>query len=364
MRNRRIKNIIPTVISCILLVISILYFINHKAVVSTHSMTFSDLFDTVISFNCESTEKDFDKYLNTVQTKYKYYNDLFDQYNEYEGVNNVYTLNKEAYLHPVTVDDDLIECLQIAFEINDLNSNFDVTQGNLLRLWHNYRTEGIELNSQGKDGNLPTDEEIQESLKHFGKDKIKIEGNTITFLDPNVYIDLGGIAKGYATQKVKEELMNQGCERGFINAGGNIVLIGQKSDGNPWKVGIQNPETGSSIIAYVTYEDKTLVTSGDYQRYYMVGDKRYSHIVNPSTGYPATIMRSVTIICDDSAYADALSTTLFCMSYEDGINLINELKKLVTIDAVWIFDSNGNGDIEKEQFSIYYTDGLKDKLQY
>ncbi len=361
----KFKYITPLILSITLLASSILLYINKEPEIKNYNITLVDIgFDTVISFSSDCTQSQFDQYVTIIKERYTYYNNLFDQYNAYDGIQNVYTINHEGYKNPITVDQDLLECIELSFQINDLNSKFDITQGNLLSLWHTYRSKGLQLNKEGKSGQLPSKEEIQASLSHYGQDKVIIKGNTIQLLDKDISLDLGGIAKGYATQKVKEELIKNGCSQGFINAGGNIVLIGQKKNGQPWKVGIQNPDTGSSIVALNLTESKSIVTSGDYQRYYTVNDKRYSHIIDPSTGYPANYVRSITIVCDDSSIADALSTTLFCLSYEEGYSLLQQLKKKMTIDAIWIVNQKDGADIQKDGYSIFISDGLKNSVIY
>lgn len=363
--NKNYKYVISFVISLSILFCSIYFYLNRTPDIKNYNITLMDVgFDTVISFSSECTQNEFDQYVTTIKEKYTYYNNLFDQYHAYDGINNVYTINHDSYKTPVSVDPDLIECIQISFEMNKLNSKFDITQGNLLSLWHTYRSEGISLNNKGENGHLPSNDEILSSLSHFGTDKVRIKNNTIQLLDSEMTIDLGGIAKGYATQKVKEELIRMGCKHGFINAGGNIVLIGNKTNGDPWSVGVQDPDSGSSLLAIKLNKDKSIVTSGDYQRFYTVNNEKYTHIIDPSTGYPAKYLRSVTVICNDSAKADALSTTLFCMSYTEGLDLIKELKKNMDVDAIWIINSNGNGDIEKNGFSIFTTSDIKKSIQY
>ena len=355
---------------CLLLVCSIIYYFTYQKEpsIQTYSATLTDIgFDTSLSFEAECTSEEFDQYISIIEEKYKYYNQLFDQYNEYEGVNNVYTLNQNAYSHPVEVDEELIDCIQTALDINEISTQFDITQGCLLSLWHTYRLEGMELNNEGKNGNLPTEIEITEAKKHGGKENILIEDNTITYLDPNLSIDLGGIAKGYATQKVKEALIDAGCSHAFINAGGNVALIGLKSDGSDWNVGIHSPDSNSALLDYICSDSKCIVTSGDYQRYYTVDNTKYSHIIDIQTGYPANYVRSVTVIMDNSCLADALSTTLFCMSVEDGMKLVDQLKQSYDIEVVWIVDqqtSSLSPYLSNKNYDVYITNDLKESVVF
>lgn len=154
--------------------------------------------------------------------------------------------------------------------------------------------------------------------------------------------------------------MNEnGLVNGFINAGGNVVLLSEKSDG--WRIGIRNPDQQSSLVRYTTTKDKAIVTSGDYQRYYEISDQRYTHIIDPQTGYPSNYVRSVTIICNDSTLADGLSTALFNMSYEDGANFISSLQDTYDIGVIWILDKEKaiTSDIECNDFIIKTTDNIR-----
>ncbi|MDD7281135.1 FAD:protein FMN transferase [Floccifex sp.] len=352
--KKSIKYWLVLSICFLVLICSLVFYINNdKPKVTSQSITLTDAgFDTAITLSCTSSDSDFDKYVDIVKSEYTYYNSLFDQYNAYD-INNVYTINNEGYEHPVKVDKELIECIEIAQEVYQLSPEFDITSGDLLSIWHEYRMEGMELNDQGKDGSIPSETELQEALKHKGFDKIKVTKDSVQLLDPDVSLDLGGIAKGFATQKVKEKLNEQGLTNGFINAGGNVVLLGEKEDG--WRIGIQKPDTNESLLTYYTEKPISIVTSGDYQRYYQANNQRYSHIIDPSTGYPATRYHSVSVIMDDSRYADALSTLFFCIEKDEAIDIINELN--MDIDVIWIEDkSDKECDYQTDEYNISCTD--------
>lgn len=349
---------------CFLICISgILYYLNHTTTSKQHSVTLTNVgFDTPITFQASCSQSEFDIYTSIVSETYIKYNQIFDQYNAYENMNNVYTLNQSAKDTWIPVDPILIDCLNKAKEISMINPQFDITQGSVLSLWHSYREQGMIANEKGKSGQIPSQEDILQAKEHTGYDKIEIKNNSIHYLDPFVQLDFGGIAKGYATQKCKEILEEKGLEQGFINAGGNVVLIGAKS--SSWNIGIKSPDQEESILTYQTKEPKAIVTSGDYQRYYMADGKRYSHIINTQTGYPSNYMRSVTIITEDSTLADGLSTMLFNLSYEQGRQLIESLQSSIDIEAVWIFDPsiNLNSDLENDFYCIKRTSGLQTHL--
>lgn len=348
--------------SFLFLIVCISFYIQNKGVTKPNeqSITLTDVgFDTPITFQAICSQKEFTQYVQIVKETYAKYNALFDQYNAYENINNVYTLNTKAKDQVIKVDNELIDCIQKAKEVHSLSPQFDITQGAVLTLWHDAREASQDL----KDGILPEQGLLQEASLHTGFDKLKILDNTIHYLDPELQLDLGGIAKGYATQKCKENLVQAGLKQGFINAGGNVVLIGEKNDG--WKVGIQDPDQNTSIVRLTIPSEKAIVTSGDYQRYFTAQGKRYSHIIDPITLYPSNYVRSVTILTSDSTLADGLSTALFNMSYEDGNKLVKNLKKQYEIDVVWILDKENKirSDIKNEDYIIKYTNGLEGAIE-
>lgn len=330
---------------------------------SSQQITFTDVgFDTAITFEANCSKSDFDHYASIVSETFQSYNRLFDQYHSYDNINNVYTINHNAYNKALSIDPELKNLIQIAMNFNAINSKFDCTQGDLLDLWHTYREEGLTLNANGQDGKIPNDQDIKDALEHGGNDKVILQEDTIQFTDPDTKIDLGGIAKGYATQKAKERLEQDGCQEGYINAGGNVVLMGTKSN-EPWKIGIKDPDQEASVIEVTSIEPKSFVTSGDYQRYYKANDQIYSHIIDPDTGYPATFHRSVTIICEDSTLADLLSTTLFCMPLSEGKTFLSE--HYPDVQAIWIDDVNKDGEkplFQTKEYNIYATDNCKDQI--
>ena len=327
----------------------------------THKITLTDVgFDTSIDFQAYCSASQFDHYVNLLKDTFIEYNKIFDQYHGYEGINNVYTLNHQAANKYVEVSQDLLDCINQAKKVYELSPQFDITQGAVLSLWHEAREKSIQLNDQKKDGILPNEDDIKEAMQHTGFDKLDIKENSIKYLDPYLQLDLGGIAKGYAAQKCKEILNKNGLDNGFINAGGNVVLLSSKNDG--WKIGIRNPDKQTSLLRFNTTKDKAIVTSGDYQRFFEIGNKRYTHIIDPKTGYPSDFVRSVTVICDDSTIADGLSTSLFNMSYDEGIEFVTNLQKNYDIGVIWILDKNNSNiksDLECKDFIIKVTNNIK-----
>ncbi len=213
------------------------------------------------------------------------------------------------------------------------NGAFDITVSPLIKLW------GFKI---GKH-KVPTDSEIKEILKIVGYQRIILDyKNKKVYLNKS-RIDLGGIAKGYAIDNAIKVLKTSGIKKGLVNAGGDIRFIGDKT----WSIGIQHPRMRSKLVKKIKLKNRAIVTSGDYERYFVENNKRYHHIINPVTGYPATECVSITVIANDALSADALATGLFVLGVTRGMRLIESLKDTEAI----IIDSDGN---------IFTSEGIKD----
>lgn len=344
----------------LVLICSIIFYLNQRnedtSGIQTRSVTFTDAgFDTPITFQATCSEEDFQKYSDLVKKTFLGYNALFDQYHLYKGIHNVAYLNENAYENPVEVEDALIDILEDSIEANKLSEQFDVTEGKVLSLWHDAR--------ESENPEVPSEAAVILAKDHEGVGAIKIDGNTVRFTDPNLSLDLGGIAKGYTTQIVTDLLKKEGLDNGYINAGGNVELIGEKENGKDWVIGIQDPDSNGSIVQFSTKKPLSIVTSGDYQRYFEKDGVRYSHIIDPQTGYPATYMRSVSVINEDSGTADALSTAIFCMPLEEGMEFaVNN-----NIECIWILDADQapkdmSPDFKTDTKYIYVTPNIKDQV--
>ena len=224
---------------------------------------------------------------------------------------------------PVKVSDETIELLNQAIHYSELsNGLFDVTIEAVNSLW--------DFNSEAAAENAampPSRAAIDAALPHVDFRNIQISGNTVTLLDPDASIDLGGIAKGYIADRLKEFLLEQGVRSAIIDLGGNILTIGHKPDGSPYHVGIKRPfDQNGDIITSVSIADQSVVTSGTYERYFTYQGKMYHHILSPSTGYPAdNDLNSVSIIAASSVDCDALSTICLLSGLNDGMQLIESL---------------------------------------
>ena len=297
---------------------------------SRYSKTFSDLFDTVSTITAyDSNEKAFNEHYKAFYGRLEEYHKLFDIYNEYEGINNIKTLNDKAKDAPVKVDERIISLLEYGKEVYNLSGGrTNICFGSVLSLWH----EAQETKT------LPDDSKLREAAKHTDINDLIIdkENKTVLFKDKDLKIDVGAIAKGLVAKEICQYAKENLWDNAMLSLGGNICTYGFKNnDGRTnWNVEIESPnKNDKNGVAIVSLHDKSVVTSGDYQRYFEVDGKRYCHIINTDTLYPSDYVKSVSVICNDSALADALSTTLFNMTVEDGKALI---EKTDGAEAVWV----------------------------
>lgn len=328
-------------------------------------------FDTVITFMAYTKdENEFNEYFDVVKDLYISYNKLFDRYNDYEAINNIKTINDAAGVAPVKVDKPIIDMLLLAKEYTEItNGYFDVSLGAVLDIWHDYREEGELLNAEGKDGLIPTLEELQEAKKYTGMQFVEIDSvaNTVFLTHKNTRLDVGAIGKGYATELIAKRLEELGVKHAIVSGGGNIRTIGTKPGNEPWAIGIEKPSLvvkNESLDIFKIPHSTSIVTSGDYQRYYFGPEGiKYSHLINKDTLMPATNFASLSIITKDSGLADILSTAVYMMPYEVGLEFINSYNAKYpenTIEAVWIKEgTNESTWIHKDDFSFIMTPGLE-----
>lgn len=324
--------------------------------------------------------KDFETYFNHTTKRFKELNQLFDIYHEYPDMNNLYTINKHAGIQPIKVQQEIIDLLLKARYFSELsNGEFDITMGSVLKIWHTYRENALLLTEENKldEITLPKIEELQKASLKTGWDFIEIdeEQKTVFIKEKGVSLDVGGIAKGYAAEVVALELEALGLKHASINAGGNIRTINNKPDHHPWSIGITHPRSqqhNASIASIKLSDSRAFVTSGDYQNFFITSDlKRYHHIIDNDTLFPAQHFYSITILGNDSGHADALSTTLFTMDYQQGLAFIetyNQAHPEDAIDVIWILDEKNKIDTQystiKDGLQIIWTANLNDKISY
>lgn len=345
------------------------------AVQTFQNVSIDSGFDTVITLVEQTSDQEaFQAHYDKMCGQFRYYNDLFDIYNNYEGIANLKTVNDNAGIAPVEVSSELIDMLEQAKTMYELSDGaFDITMGSLLQVWHRYREEGIALNEQGKRGRLPDEAELEAAAAFRGFDHVIIDraAGTVFIDDARVALDAGGIAKGFAAEKTAKVLEEAGTEHAAINAGGNNRTLGAKADGSPWNVGIQNPDGQGSLFVVRVTGTNSFVTSGDYERFYLAeGDTRLHHIIDPATNHPADRWRSVTIITPDSGAADALSTALFVLPLEDGQELLKKYTEQTgdPAEAIWIAMQDRAPDAPHSRrlgsYTVIWTENLDDRMVF
>lgn len=314
-----------------------------------YEASFFDVFDTqtqIIGY--AASKEEFTKQVSLIKEKLEYYHKLYDIYYNYETINNLKTINDNAAIAPVKADKEIIALLKLGIEMYEkTNGKVNIAMGSVLEIWHDYRQAALDNED---DAQLPPMDKLLEAAEHTKITDIVIDEkeSTVFLKDEKMSLDVGSIGKGYAVQKTaqyaQEELQITSM---LFSVGGNVCAVGAHPDGTPWKIGIQNPDTDSeqAYLQKVEIASKSVVTSGNYQRYYMVDGKRYCHIINPDTLLPADEFSSVTVIGDDSGLADAYSTALFNMTLKDGMEFVRSHEE---IKVMWILQDQ----------TIVYSDGF------
>lgn len=294
-------------------------------------------FDTVsyvYDYAGDSAER-FDERSAEVSHILSEYHQLFDIYHEYSGVVNLCTLNKAAGGEALEVEAELVDFLLYAKELHALtNGEMNVMLGAVLKPWHACREAASD---DPANAAIPDGEELREAYTHTDISLLEIdrEKNTVRIADPKASIDVGALGKGYATEKAARYLESEGATGYVLNIGGNIRCIGTRPDGSAWVTAIRNPDRAAEDFARrLSIADISCVTSGVYERYFTVNGVRYHHIIDKDTLFPAVYFDSLTVLCHDSGLADALSTALFCMPYEEGLQLA---KTIGGVEVLWIF---------------------------
>lgn len=295
--------------------------------VEVNNRVFYDYFDTVSVLYDYSgmPSEEFGSLARSVEAAIAHYHRLFDIYHEYEGVTNLATLNRLAGAGKVKAPQEIIELLSFSKEMYELTGGrVNVAMGSVLSLWHEFRVAG------GKGG-IPSADELKTRGEHTSMDSVIIdrESLTVEITDSELSLDVGAIAKGYTAELIKAELKRQGYNGLVLDMGGNLCAVGAKPGGEGWKSGIRNPLyfEGDEMpyTRTVTLLDDSLVTSGVYERYYILDGVRYHHIIDPTSLMPENRYLSVSIQTANSAVADALSTAVFNMSEAEAEAFVSAL---------------------------------------
>lgn len=298
---------------------------------------FLGVFDTVTTVIAVARdEAEFQSYLDEIKAGLTHYHKLFDRYNDYEGINNIKTINDQAGLAPVKVDAAIIQLLEQSIAANKLAKGYvNVAFGPVLNIWHDYREAGVD---DPVNASLPELSALQEANQYTDISKIQIDKikQTVYLPDKHMSLDVGSGAKGLACELVAQDIAQKGLKNVLISVGGNVRAVGYRDAvSSPWNVGIQDPadNTNSKYIRIVKVHDMAVVSSGVYERYYEVDGVRYHHIIHPDSLFPKNNFDAVTIIAPSSGFADSLTTALFNMSFEEGLAFIDAQE---AVAALWI----------------------------
>ena len=308
---------------------------------------FLDVFDTVTSVvGYAESEEAFSAALQGFHDELKEYHQLYDIYNDYDGVVNIKTINDNAGGDPVEVDGRIIDLLLFCRDMYErTGGRTNVMMGSVLSVWHDYRESGIDNPDRAA---VPSGDELAAADEHSAFDALVIDeaASTVLITDSGASLDVGAVAKGYAVQKACE-----GLPSGWlVSVGGNVCGTGPKPDGSAWVVGIQNPDGElNDYQLSIDLDEGSIVSSGDYQRYYTAGGVRYCHIIDPDTLFPPEYWRAVSVVYPDSGVADALSTALFTLDRASGLEL---LESFPGAEVLWI---NAQGEYE-------YTEGFAELI--
>ena len=347
----------------LIFLISVLIFscFNNKEKVYTE--TVDGLFDTVhVISGYDKSEQEFKKKVKFYQEEMEKLHKLYTSYEDFQGINNISTINENAGIKPVKVDRNIIDLLKDTLERNkEISDKVNIAAGNIIDLWDKAKTEG----------KLPEQSELEKMQKCAKTENIVIdEQNSTVFIKERcTKLNLGAVAKGYAVEQVTKKMEKAGMTSFIISAGGNVKVVGKrkipkkkseitdlKSCKNQFCIGIvlplyndnnidkSNPYNNgkNDYLAKIATENMSIVTTGNYQRYFVMDNKVYGHVINLETLKPEDSFASVSVITEDSGLADFMSTTLFLLSYEEGKALIEKMGKKEKIDVIWAMK---NGDV-------------------
>lgn len=303
---------------------------------------FLGVFDTIIQVvGYAKNQDEFDGYMERIESRFQELNRLYDRFHEYEGLNNICTINKNAGSAPVEVAPEILDLLEFSMEMYEQGQGaVNIALGPVLSIWHDYMDR---YSDSPGDAVLPPMEELEAASAHTDITKVKLDrqAGTVFLEEEGMLLDVGAVAKGYAAQLVADEIYEAGFTSFIISAGGNVVAKDAPLDGlrNSWGIGIQNPAEDpgnpeSKSVDVVFVENQCVVSSGDYQRYYMVDGARIHHLIDPSTLLPANHYRAVTVVCGDSGMGDFFSTVIFVLGYEESRAFAQDHG----LKVMWIFE--------------------------
>ncbi|MGI6167195.1 MAG: FAD:protein FMN transferase [Eubacteriales bacterium] len=293
--------------------------------------------DTLVTVKIDKNTPDAERIFSDCEAILKSLDSKMSRTNPESDISRVYDAVDSA-----EVSDDTAAVIRIALEVSEIvGGYFDITVLPYVKMWE----------SCGEEDKLPDPDYVRSLGSAVGYEKITLQGSTVQKSDKHTRIDLGGIGKGYAADKLVEYLISSGVEYGLVSFGSNVAVFGEKPDGSEYKIGIKNPSNTSEVVGYILISSGVLSVTGDYERYVVIGGEKYHHVINPFDGYPAdTGLHSVVVICGTGAIADALSTALFVMGKEAALELYASGK--IKFEALFIGDDG-----------ISWTPGLAAKFE-
>lgn len=308
-----------------------------------YEATYWDVFDTVTTVSGYAAgQAEFDAAAREIHDALLEYHRLYNIYESYDGLRNLKTVNDQAGIGPVPVDERILSLLQFAQTAwTETGGRVNAAMGSVLALWHDAREQALEDPDRAA---LPDRSALEEAALHTDLSALELdlEAGTAFLTDPDMALDVGALAKGYAVEQVAAAAP----DHFLISVGGNVCATGPKPDGTPWTVAVENPDGGDFLKLLYT-EDRSVVTSGDYQRYFELDGVRYHHIIDPDTLEPAAYWRSVTVVAESSAAADCLSTALFTLPQAEGQRLLDQWGA----EALWI--GRDGAQVMSPGFSAY-----------
>jgi len=246
-------------------------------------------------------------------------------------------INQHAGMEPVVVSSETFNIIERSIRLSVLTQGaFDITYGSVdKRLWN------FDTTMQS----LPSRETAKQMVRLINYRNIVLdkEKSTVLLKEKGMRIGFGGIGKGYAAERAKQVMQQMGVESGIVNASGDLTCWGQQPNGQPWTIGIVNPNAAHQVFSYMTVTNMAIATSGNYEKYILVNGKKYSHTIDPRTGLPVTGIKSVTIIAPNAELADAMATPVMIMGIKAGLHMINQINNMEAIlidDNDKIFSSN------------------------
>ncbi len=257
-------------------------------------------------------------------------------------------VNRNAGIKPVKVSQELFDLIVRSKKVSALtNGVFDISFASVDKIWK----------FDGSQTTIPSEEKIKLSVSKINYQNIVLdaEKKTVFLKEKGMKIGFGAIGKGYAANRAKAKMEALGIKDGVVNAGGDLITWGKMENDEDWSIGIANPKEKGEVMGWLIINDLSVVTSGNYEKFFLANGKKYSHIINPTTGYPATGTKSVTIICKDAELSDALATSVFILGAEKGIELIDKLKD---IECLVITDKDEMKTSKGLQLNYYEENSL------